>query len=134
MFHSWYVSRNRNPDVVPITVDLDRPEMITKQGLCYVLCHFIIEIKKINSQEYPPKTIYEMVICVQMFLETYRLFWKILDNKDDEFIKLRYTCNNLIKERAKSGMGTFVRQAQVLSYSDEKFLWENGFLRLSTPE
>ncbi len=134
MYHSWHVARNRNPDMVPISVDLDRPETITKQGLSYALCHFITKIKKINGEEYPPKTIYEMVICIQMFLETHGLFWKILDDKDEEFIKLRYTYDNLIKEHAKSGMGSYVKQAQVLSYSDEKFLWQNGFLGTSNPE
>ncbi len=39
-----------------------------------------------------------------------------------------------MKERVKSGMGSFVKQAQVLSYNDEKFLWENGFLGMSNPE
>ena len=69
-----------------------------------------------------------------MYLETQGVFWKLLDNKDTSFIQLHYTCDNVMKEWAQSGIGTFVRQAQVLSYSDEKFLWDNGFLSMNDPE
>ncbi len=40
----------------------------------------------------------------------------------------------MLWRNGQSGMGTFVRQAQVLSYSDEKFLWDNGFLGMNDPE
>ena len=46
MFHSWKTARNRNPDAVTITVDLDRPETVTKKDLCFAMCHFLTEIKK----------------------------------------------------------------------------------------
>ena len=134
MFHSWKEARNKNPDVTTITLDIDRPKMITKPALCYALCHFITETRKINGQDYPPKPIYEMIVCMQMYLETQGLFWKLLDDKDYHFIQLHYTCDNLMKERVKSGMGTFIKQAQVLSYNDEKFLWENGYLGTDNPE
>lgn len=31
MYHSWHVSRNRNPDLVPIQVDLNNPETVEKR-------------------------------------------------------------------------------------------------------
>ncbi len=31
-------------------------------------------------------------------------------------------------------MGTNIKQAQVLSYSDKNFLWENGYLGMDNPE
>ena len=49
LYHNWRITRNKNPDVVPILVDLDRPETIEKRMLSYAICHFITEIKKLNG-------------------------------------------------------------------------------------
>ncbi len=80
------------------------------------------------------KTVYKMILSIQMFLESKGLFWKLLDDKEEEFQKLRYTCDNIIKERASGGLGSVVHQAEVLSYDDKNFLWNNGFLRCESPE
>ncbi len=71
--------------------------------MCYGISHFVTEILKINSEEFPPKTLYEMVMCFQMHLESLGLFWKLLDDHDRSFITLKYTVDNLMKERASSG-------------------------------
>ncbi len=44
--------------------------------------------EKMNGDEYPPKTIYEMVVCVQMHLEMQGIFWKLLDDSDSSFVQL----------------------------------------------
>ena len=87
---------------------------LEKRNLCYGLCQFITEITKVNGEDYPPKTIYEIVICVQMYLESKGYFFKFFE--DEEFTDLKYTCNNIMKERAKSGLGSYVKQADVLSF------------------
>ena len=109
MYHSWHVSRNKQLDLIPITVDLDNPENIDKRTLSFAVCHFITEIKKLNGEEYPPKTVYKMVICIQMHLETFGIFWKLLDDTDPAFIQLYYTCNNLMKEKASNGLRSQVK-------------------------
>ncbi len=134
LYHNWRITRNKNPDVVPILVDLDRPETIEERMLSYTICCFITEIKKLNGQDYPPRTIYEIVMCLQIHLETQGIFWKLLDDSDSAFVELRYTCNNLMKECASSGLGSQVKQAEVISYSDENFLWDNGFLDMTNLE
>ena len=134
MFHQWRIARNTNPDVVPIHIDLDNPETINKRMLSYSLCCFITEIKKLNGDDYPPKIIYKMLICVQMHLKMQGLFQKLLDDSDSEFVQLWYTCDNLMKERVCTGLGSQVKQAQVLSYNDEDYLWQNGYLGMSNPE
>ncbi len=80
-----------------------------RELLSYSLCQFITEIKKITGNEYPPKTIYEMIVCIQMHLESYRIFWKLLNNADKAFIQLCYTCNNLMKEKAAGGLGSCIK-------------------------
>ncbi len=86
-----------------------------------------------NGDEYPLKTIYEMVICVQMYLETQGIFWKLLDDSDS-FVQLRYTVDNLMKEKASIGLGSQVKQAQVISYTDEDYLWMNSYMGMTNPE
>ncbi len=98
MYHSWHITHNRNPDAVPIKADLDNPVTLEKKMLCYALCRFITKIKKLNGEDYPPKTIYKMLVCIQMHLETQGMFWKLLNDKEENFIQLRYMCDNLMKE------------------------------------
>ena len=96
MYHQWREERNKHPDLIHIWADLDHVACLQKSTLCYGLCRFITEICKINGSDFPPKTIYKMIVCIQMFLETKGLFWKLLDDK--EFSQLHYTCDNIMKE------------------------------------
>ncbi len=134
MYHQWQIQRNKNPELVYIFVDLDDIPSLTKRNLSYGMCRFITEIKKLNGGDFPPKTIYEIVICVQMFLESKGIFWKLLDDKEEEFQWLQYTCDNIMKERVSGGIGSITRQAEVISYDDENFLWQNEFLGCDSPE
>ncbi len=134
MFHQWQIDRNKRPDLIQIWADLDDLSILEKSTLSYTLCCLITEIKKISGEDFPPKTLYEMIICVQMYLETHTIFWKLLDDTNPAFTQLKFTCNNIIKERASGGLGSVVRQAEVLSYEDEDFLWQNGYLGTLNPE
>ena len=132
MYNEWRLQQNKNPDQIPIKCDLVNMQHIQKKPLYNALYKFITEITKINGEEYPPKTIYEIIICVQMYLESKGLFWKFFE--DIEFVDLKYTCDNIMKERAKTRLGSYVKQAAVLSYDQEEYLWNNGFLGSSNPE
>ncbi len=116
MFLDWKCNRNKYPDLVPITADLENPveSGLTKAQLSYALVHFVSEVKKIDGSDYPPKTIYELVISVQMYLESKGIFWKLLDEKDSVFQKMRCTVDNVMKERAATGMGV-AKQSLVCS-------------------
>ena len=132
MYIQWKVQRNKNPDLFPIRYDLLKLQYLDKRSLCYGLYRFIMEITKVNRDNYLPKTIYEMVTCIQMYLESKGHFYKFFEDK--EFSDLKYTCDNIIKERAKAGLRSYVKQASVLSFDQEEFLWENGYLGTSNPD
>ncbi len=91
-----------------------------------------MEITKVNSEDYPPKTIYEIMTCAQMYLESKGFFFKFFEDK--AFSDLKYTCDNIMKERAKAGLGSHIKQASVLSFDQEEYLWQQGFLGSSNPE
>ena len=93
---------------------------------------FITEVRKLDGSLFPGKTLYDIVVCVQMYLETYGFKWKLID--DTDFRELKFTLDNMMKANTASGIRIAVHQAEVLSFSDEDFLWNNGFLGKSTPQ
>lgn len=105
---------------------------LDKKSVCYSLCRFITEITKVNGEDYLPKTIYEMVSCVQMYLESKGHYFKFFE--DPEFSDLKYTCDNIMKEQTKSGLGSYIKQASILSFDQEELLWNQGFLGCSNPD
>ncbi len=112
--------------------DLLKLQNLDERWLYYGLCRFITEITKVNREDYPPKIIHEIVTCVQMHLESKGHFFKFF--KDKEFSDLKYTCDNIMKEQAKARLGSYVKQASVLSFDQEDFLWQNGYFGTANPE
>ncbi len=104
---------------------------ISKGNLCYALCCFVNEIRKVNGSEYPGATIYQIVICLQFFLEGKGKDWKLLD--DPEFLSLRNTVDNVMKERAQMGIGER-KKSQPISLSQEDLMWQQGILGSDTPD
>ncbi len=78
------------------------------------------EVKKVDGSDYPPKTVYELVISVQIYLESRGIFWKLLDEKEPVFQNLHCAVDNVMKECAATGMGSIVKHAQVISYMMKK--------------
>ena len=134
MYHSWRLQCNCQPDLPTVFADFDNYSTLSKSSVCYGISCFVTEILKINGEEFPLKILYEMVMCFQMHLKSLGLFWKLLDDHDRSFITLKYTVDNLMKERASSGDVYITKKAKVLSYDDEELLWEKGLLGSSTCE
>ncbi len=102
----------------------------SKANFCYSLCHFLIEIRCKDTKEFPGKTLHEIVICMQFFLQKSGVEWKLLD--DEAFVKLRHTLDNLMKQRAEMGVGQRVK-AQSISLGQEDVMWMKGILGESNP-
>ena len=132
MFSEWRQYRNSIPSMEFIYADLDDVCTLTVGNLCFAMTRFITEVRKLDGSTFPGKTVYDLVVCVQMHLERHGFTWKLID--DPEFKDLKFTLDNVMKQRVSDGVGISVRQAQVLSFTDEDFLWSNGFLGMSNPE
>ena len=50
------------------------------------------------------------------------------------FRNLNSALNFQVKQRASAGVGVDVKQAKVISESDENYLWEHGYLGNGNPE
>ena len=100
-----------------------------------VLGKFVAEVRKEGQEEYPGKTLYEMICCIQAY---FRIECKrnitLVDKKGCNFRNLNSALNFQMKQRASAGVGVDVKQAKVISESDENYLWEHGYLGNVNPE
>ena len=105
--------------------------MVNHQALNASLCRFITEVNKVDGCDFLGKTLYEIILCIQFYLETLGYSWRLLG--DEEFKELKYTLDNVMKARTAAGIGTTIRKAEVLSFGDENQLWSQGYLGLNNP-
>ena len=132
MFSQWRLDHNKNSMDETIMCDLDDHETITEDNLVFAMCRFIREIKKMNGEQFPAKTLYEIVMCMQFHLESIGFLWHLLS--DNLFVDLKFTLDNVMKERASLNVGGPVKKAEVLSEMDVDILWENKILGIDTPQ
>ena len=53
---------------------------------------------------------------------------------DEQFCVVRYTLDDIMKDKCAHGIGTIVRQVQVLSFTDKDLLWQLGLLGTDHPQ
>ena len=72
------------------------------------MCIFIAEVNKVkDGSDYPGKMLYEMVTSIQKYLHQNKVMWTLLD--DIEFMDLKVTLDNVMKEQAASNIGMVVK-------------------------
>ena len=132
MFSKWRANRLRN-GIVPseiVNANLDGVFSFAQQDLAYALSCFISEVKKIGGDDYPPNTLREIIIVIQMYLHENGIMWKLLDG--DNFVKLHNVLDNLMKGRMAIGMGTKV-SSSIISLEQESVLFQKGILGEHSP-
>ena len=132
MYSDWRITHNDRLLHEQILCDLDDHETITEDNLVFAMCRFIREICKINGDQFPAKSLYEVTMCMQFHLESIRFMWKLL--LDDKFIDLKFTLDNVMKERCSMNVGGPTRKADVLSQVNIDILWENCILGVDNPD
>ena len=108
---------------------------MSNEDLDEVLGKFVAEMRKEGEKEYPRKTLYEMICCIQAY---FRIECKrnitLVDKKGCNFRNLNSALNFQMKQRASAGVGVDVKQGNVISESDEHYLWEHGYRGNGNPE
>ena len=133
MYGEWRVERNNTygqDDL--IDCDLENVSTINQCSLLNAMRKFITEVRKLDGTDFPPKTLYQIVICVQFYLETLGFTWCLIE--DEVFTDLKFTLDNLMKMRTSLGIGINVRKADVISKTDEDILWNRNVLGTDNPE
>ncbi len=132
LYCDWYFEccKSSNCDSHIQWSNLEAQEF-SKANLAYALSCFLSEVQKRDRSEYPGDTLYQLVVCIQFFLEWSGCHWKLIDG--EEFIPLKFTLDNLMKERAAMGLGKR-KFSSPISVSDENSLWDKGVLGTNTPD
>ena len=113
--------------------DLNNLAELTKESVIYGLCRFVPEVTKLrDGSDYPGKTLYEMVVSIQKFLNQNDVPWKLIE--DPKFIDVRTVLDNTMKERVLNNVGLVKKQAQMITIEHENYLWETGVLGEDTPD
>ncbi len=117
----WACSRLISPAnvvsrVLPTTLLLDMPP----GDLAYWMGKFVLEVRKQNGSEYPPKSLYAMVCCFKRFYnhnERYGI--------KERFGNFRSTLDAEMKRLHGSGLhvGTSSKQAEPISPDEETMPW-----------
>ena len=133
MYNEWREQRlmEKNVHNAIKLCDLDHLGTFTKRDLAYSLVRFVREIKKIDGSDYPPNTLREILIMIQMYLHQNDVFWKILDHA--EFVTLCNVLDNTMCERTVMGLGVKV-SSDIISLENESKLFECGELGDDNPQ
>ena len=103
-------------------------------GVSGFICRFICEVKKVNSDEnYPGRTLYQMVCSLQNHLKKNECDWKLV-HTNNEFQKFQRVLDKVMQERSAQNLGMVKKQAQIISLEFENTLWEKGILGEDTPD
>ena len=132
MFQDWRNYRNSLGNLHIIDCDLSDINSISEVSLKFALCRFLTEVKKLDGSDFPPETLYEICLCLQFYLESKGFAWRLIT--DERFKEVKFTLDNIMKERTANGIGTSVRKAKVLNKIDEDILWSLGLLGTHSPE
>ena len=135
MYCEWRASRVQKVSVPMqiVRANLDDLYNVKQADLCYALSRFIGEIKKVDKSDYPPNTLKEIIVMIQMFLNEKGVYWKLLDPQCHDFSALRNVVDNLMRERTAAGLGTRI-SSDVISLGMEDKLFFQGILGEDTPE
>ena len=122
LYSNWHSNRIYIPGCPPeiVNANLECVNAFAKSDLCYSMIHFVREVKKLDGIEYPPNTIRELVIMVQMYLHERGVFWKLLD--EAAFVCLRNSMDKTMKERHSAGLGV-CKSSDVISLEHENKLF-----------
>lgn len=99
----------------------------------FFLARFVAEVRKQDGQDYPGKTIYEMICSLQRYLECKRDLC-LIDKKDGRFSSLNSAVNFILKERAGRGLGTDTNQVECITSEHIDYRWEKGLLGSNNSE
>ena len=106
---------------------------LEKCNLEHALCAFVPEVTKVCGEGlYPGSTLYQMIVAIQKFLNVNKLHWQLIDKQ--QFPDLKIVLDNVMKERAAMNIGMTTKQASVITYEMENYLWDSGILGEDTPD
>lgn len=129
-FNKWAIQRNNT--FLPehqggddrYTKIMHLVENMSVEELCYWICKFVLEVRKENKKEYPPKSLLSLSMGIQGHIRT-TAKKSINFLQDKEFEEFRQTLDAEMKRLSAQGLGSDVRKAQPFTQEEEDQLWKS---------
>ena len=130
MYCDWRQNRVNNKCCEEILLADLNYFAFSESDLAYALSCFIREVRKIDGGDFPPNTLREIIVMIQMYLHENAVYWKILDQT--EFAGLRNVLDNTMKQRTAMGLGVCV-SSEVISIAHEEKMFQMGVVGDDSP-
>ena len=133
-FSEWHnVRLSHCYNEVIFNANLESLNDIDRDSFCEALCYFIPEVTKVKGDGmYPAKTLYQMIVAIQKYLNVNKIPWKLIDGPQFESVK--NVLDNVMKERTQLNVGTVKKQVELITYDQENMLWKEGVLGENSPD
>ena len=103
-----------------------------EEDFAYWLTKFILEVRKQNGEQYPPKSLYAFVCSFKRYFEQNGVHHlNPLDTSNALFGNFRSVLDGEMKRLHSLGLGTKVKQAEPITPDEEIRLWKGGQLGTS---
>lgn len=100
---------------------------MSSEAIADALCPFILEVQKKTGEVYPSETLYEIIICLQLYMSMHGREVQLLSD-DRPYVRIKNTLDNKMKELAGMGKVAPRIQAKEIDLDKENYLWEKGIL------
>jgi hypothetical protein len=134
-FNEWKTSRIQSTGKGPPD-DIFSSSDISSKEVCKWLCHFFSEVRKADGSKYCPRSLSSLLAGLQRHIENISPTDAALriQSSEGEFKPLHTLLDNLYKDLHTQGIGTSTVQSEVVSFEEEKQLWESGSIGVDNPE
>lgn len=114
----------------------DIPELIamSPESMNFWLSRFIMEARKRDGGDYPPKSLYLISCGLLRHLKDNEVNINFLNDKDFTFTGFRKVLDSRMKELLTKGFGTDIKQADPILLEDEETIWNNGVFGSASSE
>lgn len=130
MFNEW--RRHRILAFPNVTMPQSNIEDFTIDELNQWLPFFIAETRRKDGTPYRAKSIFEFILCLQSLIVVKKsVRHRFL--KDDIFLPVRNSLDNIMKVRQSEGLGNNPKKAEIISEMMEEELWNSGLLGAKSP-
>ncbi len=114
------------------------PFDILEQNNSYILSHwlriFAIEVRKVNGEQYPPKSLYYMFCAILRYMHSINPSAPNFLSKDDPiFTEFHNTLDGIFKKLRAEGVGASPKHAKPFSKEEENELWKSGAIGTHSP-
>ncbi len=132
-FKHWVTEHNNNEKENKIPEDI--LEKMEHKTLKKWLAVFLVEVRKVSGQPYPPTTLNNILAGVLRYMRSINpeKCPNFFSKENIAFVNFRNTMDSVFRNLRKDGVGAKKKHAKPFSKIEENELWESGVLGTDNP-